>query len=429
MQVGLARAIITPDHPIWMTGFAARTAPSEGVCSDIEASAIVLDNGDLRVAVLAIDLVGVDEFLLDPIREHARGIGIAPEAMLINCSHTHCAPACRVVRGSCRRFDDEYLEGLKARLCGLLDEAVADLRESTLDHTSGFCTLGINRRRVGPDGVSQMAPNALKPVDIDVPVLRVLVPDGAVRALAFSYACHPTTMGGQLIGPDFPGPARQYVAEHIDGCLPIFWQGCGGDVKPRNIGGNGRFASGPLEMVGEIGHELGRAVLAALCTDPAPLGDDLAAVSAIVDLPTRQQPTEAELQALEEGNQWERMWAEAARKTIAEKGGLAEALPVEVQVLRIGDLYIVGMGGEISCEIGLEIKDRLNHLRVCTLGYSNLLRCYVASDRSHPEGGYEVRDSFLYSWTPEPRPLGLRQGAARMLVDKALELILGLEAA
>ena len=424
MRIGLATTNITPDRPIFMTGFAARTEPSEGAYIDLEASAVVLDDGERRVGIMALDLVGVDEYLLEPIRRKAAELGIAPEAMLVNCSHTHCAPACRVVRGSCRKFDEDYLSALTETLCALLEQAVADLQEGALDYTVGSCTLGINRRRTNPDGSNAgMLPTPDKPIDMDVPVLRVLSPDGQVRAVLFSYAAHPTTMGGQLIGTDYPGPARDMIRSAIPGCLPIFLQGCGGDIKPRNLTADGRFAPGTVEIVTEIGHELARAVFAALCGSPEPLGDRLDCVSAVAELPSRGTPTEQQLQELEAGGQWERAYAEAARKTIAEDGGLAETLPVEVQVLRIGDLYIVGLGGEVSCEIGLEIKAKLAGQRVCTLGYSNLLRCYVASLGAHPEGGYEVERSFLYSLHPGPRPLGLKPESVQVLVDRATGLV------
>jgi len=422
MKVGLANATITPDRPIWMTGFAARTAPSEGAYNDLEASVIVLDDGQTRIGILALDLVGVDEFLLDPVREAAARCGIAPECMLVNCSHTHCAPACRVVRGSCRNFDEDYLEGLKATLGSLLEAAVADLQESRLEYAVGTCTLGINRRGTTADGKPGMLPAPGKPLDTDVPVLRILTPDGEMRAVVFSYACHPTTMGGQLIGTDYPGPARDVLRDAFPGCLPVFLQACGGDVKPRNITARGTFASGPVEVVYEIGHELGRAVLAALCGEATVLDGPLATASDIAELPARGQPSEEQLAAFEEGNQWEKRWAEAARKTIAEKGKLADALPVEVQALSIGPLTLVAMGGEISCEIGLEIKRRLAGRAIWTLGYSNLLRCYVASESAHDEGGYEVDRSFLYSWTPEPRPLGLARESAPILLDTAVAL-------
>ncbi len=424
MQIGLASTSITPDRPIFMTGFAARTEPSEGAYHDLEASVVALDDGERRLCIMALDLVGVDEYLLEPIRRRAAELGVAPEAMLVNCSHTHCAPACRVVRGSCRKFDEAYLSALTETLCGLLEQAVADLQEGTLDFTVGSCTLGINRRRADPDGVNAgMLPTPDKPTDMDVPVLRVLDPDGQVRAVVFSYAAHPTTMGGQLIGTDYPGPARDMIRANLPGCLPVFLQGCGGDIKPRNLTADGRFAPGSVEIVTEIGHELARAVFAALCGRPEPLGDDLDCVSALAELPSRGTPTGQQLQELEAGGQWEQAYAEAVRETIAEQGGLAETLPVEVQVLRIGDLCLVAFGGEVSCEIGLEIKAKLAGRTVWTLGYSNLLRCYVASLGAHAEGGYEVERSFLYSLHPGPRPLGLKPESVRVLVDSATGLV------
>jgi hypothetical protein len=424
MKVGIANAAITPECPIWMTGFAARTEPADGIYADIEASVVVFESGEERAAIIALDLVGVDEYLLDAFRKSAAELGIPGECTLVNCSHTHCAPSCRVVRGSNRHFDEKWLADLKSTVSSLLRQAIDNLQDSVIEYRVGSCTLGCNRRRVDADGgTSGMLPDPNKPIDIDVPVLRVLSLDGEPRATLFTYAAHPTTMGGQQIGPDYPGPARDYLRKQTPGCIPIFLQGCGGDVKPRNVTPDRRFAAGPIEMVYEIGHELGRAVATALCGEPVVLGEELGCASAIAQLPTRGTPSEETLAELEQGNQWQKMYAETARETIAEKGGLAEHLPVEVQGIRIGDLHIVAMGGEISVEIGLEIKQRLPEMMVWTLGYSNLLRCYVASLGAHPEGGYEVETSFLYSWTPEPRPLGLKPESVAVLVDTALSIV------
>ncbi len=231
-------------------------------------------------------------------------------------------------------------------------------------------------------------------------------------------------MGGQLIGTDYPGPARGLLREAIPGCLPIFLQGCGGDVKPRSVDPVKKaFGVATVETVYEIGHELGRAVAAALCGEPGELGDELAGTSGTADLPTRGTPTEQQLTGLEAGNDWEQAYAQAARKTIAEKGGLADTLPVEVQVLKIGGLHILAMGGETSCEIGLELKQKLSDLKLWTLGYSNLLRSYVASLGAHSEGGYEAETAFLYSLTPEPRPLGYKPESVAVLINKGIELV------
>lgn len=120
MKAGIATIDITPKLPAWMAGYMARTEPAHGGYSPIAASAVVFDNGRCRVGIVAADLVGVDEFLLEPLRDAAAELGIARERMMINCSHTHCGPAARRARGSYRRFDDDYLEQLKEKLADLV---------------------------------------------------------------------------------------------------------------------------------------------------------------------------------------------------------------------------------------------------------------------------------------------------------------------
>jgi len=96
------------------------------------------------------------------------------------------------------------------------------------------------------------------------------------------------------------------------------------------------------------------------------------------------------------------------------QGGL---FPVEVQVLRIGDLYIVGLNGEILVEIGLHIKRELPDLAVWVNGYSNRDLSYVANAAAYDEGGYEVTAGWTTSET---------EG---ILVNKAVELTKALQSA
>lgn len=49
LQVGLARAKITPEKPIRMAGYASRNKPSEGVLADLYAKAMAFeDAGEKR---------------------------------------------------------------------------------------------------------------------------------------------------------------------------------------------------------------------------------------------------------------------------------------------------------------------------------------------------------------------------------------------
>jgi len=382
LKVGIATVDITPEGSVYMQGFSGRdNKPSEGVYKEIEASCVVFDNGVTRVGLMAIDVCKTALAQLEQVREAAQKLGIPPQHMMINSSHTHCGP--RVLG----RKNADYMPVFEERICGLLQTAVDDLQEAKLDYTVGSSTMAINRRQLGPDGKAVgMRPEPRKPIDPDVPVLRVVSPDGTVRAVIFSYACHPTTMGGYEIGPDFVGYARDWIAAAYPGCLPVFLQGCGGDIKPRYTKPNGRFGYVLLdakETVAEMGHELGRAVMAAICIPPPPLGTYLGGRSENVGLPTTMKVEDTP------------------------KGGL---FPVEVQVLRIGDLYIVGLNGEILVEIGLHIKRELSDLKVWVNGYSNRDLSYVANAAAFDEGGYEVKAGWTTAETED------------ILVTKTVEL-------
>ena len=389
LKVGIANTDITPKGPVYMHGFSGRDKkPSEGVYKEIEASCVVFDNGVTRVGLMAIDVCKTDVSQVAKVREAAQELGIPPQHMMINSSHTHCAP--RVLG----KKNADYLPVFEERICDLVQTAVDDLQEATLDYTVGSCTMAINRRQLNDEGeYVGMRPEPRKPMDPDVPVLRVVSPDGTVRAVIFGYACHPTTMGGQEIGPDFVGYARDWIAAAYPGCLPVFLQGCAGDIKPRYTKANGRFGYVLLdakETVAEMGHELGRAVLAAICIPPPALGTYLAGRSESVGLPTTMK---------------------------VEDTPKGELFPVEVQVLRIGDLYIVGLNGEILVEIGLHIKRELADLKVWVNGYSNRDLSYVPNAAAFGEGGYEVKAG----WTTAE--------AEDILVNKVVELTRSLASA
>ena len=60
LKAGVGRVEITPEGPIWMSGYAARTKPAEGKLHDLWAKALVLEDPDGRRGVLVtMDLVGI----------------------------------------------------------------------------------------------------------------------------------------------------------------------------------------------------------------------------------------------------------------------------------------------------------------------------------------------------------------------------------
>jgi len=237
LKVGIATVDITPVQPVWMQGFAARKAPSTGVFKNLSATCLVFDNGQMRLGLMALDVCKISEEALIAIRAAAAKVGIAPQRMIINSSHTHCGP-------SFNSKNAAYISNFVARTCSLLPAAVADLKDARLDYALGSSTMGVNRRQLDSKGKAiGMRPEPRKPIDLDVPVLRILGSTNQVRAVVFSYACHPTTLQASCldIAPDYVGFARDWIAAAYTNCTPVFLQGFGGDVKPRYVSPTGKF--------------------------------------------------------------------------------------------------------------------------------------------------------------------------------------------
>ncbi|MEO8271519.1 MAG: neutral/alkaline non-lysosomal ceramidase N-terminal domain-containing protein [Aureliella sp.] len=92
-QVGAAKRDITPQEPVPMWGYGARHAAlSEGVLDPLFASAVVIQAGDEKIAIVGLDLGrSPAEASLVRIRERIKSeAGI--EHALIAGSHTHHGP-------------------------------------------------------------------------------------------------------------------------------------------------------------------------------------------------------------------------------------------------------------------------------------------------------------------------------------------------
>ena len=388
LRVGIATADITPEAPVWMRGFGGRKRPSEGVARPVLAQCVVFDNGQTRVAVVALDLCALSYRQLLRLRGAAERAGIPQQHLMINVSHTHFAPHMGSVDPHPRNLEYDAL--FTERTQPLFDAAVADLQPALLDFTIGSSTMAANRRQLNDEGqiTKGLRPEPRKPIDPDVHVLRVLSAEGQARAVVFGYACHPTTASLRmkcLVGTDYTGYARDWVAAAYPGAEPIFLQGCGGDIKPRAIRPCTETRTGQFHLVlldereskAAVGYELGRAVAAATAVPPPPV--------------PAGRPKERE-QAL---------------ATPVPLGGIVETVPLpskadpeqmarhlwHMGAWRIGDVYLFGGQGELLSAIGLRIKRELPDLRVWTNGYTHWGGGYFADAASHPEGGYEVRNT------------------------------------
>src|SRR5205823_8918428 len=136
------------------------------------------------------------------------------------------------------------------------------LKPARLGYSHARAGFAMNRRLPTAKGY-QNSPYPDGPVDHDVPVLRVEDAEKKLRAIAFGYACHNTTLSFYEFCGDYAGFAQQYLEEAHPEALALFLTGCGGDQNP--------YPRGTIALCRQHGRTLATAVDAALLTVPRPI--------------------------------------------------------------------------------------------------------------------------------------------------------------
>ena len=93
MRAGTSRIDITPPKGVSMGGYLARTKGAEGIHDPLFVRALVLEDGERRVALLSVDLAAVDRPVSSDIRRRIEQETAIPAAqVMLACTHTHAGP-------------------------------------------------------------------------------------------------------------------------------------------------------------------------------------------------------------------------------------------------------------------------------------------------------------------------------------------------
>src|SRR5579859_2358909 len=96
-KAGIGRIIITPEKPIYMSGYAGRDHPSEGAIHDLWAKALAIeDRKGARVVIVTTDLIGLPRGVADVVAARVQQqYGIDRSHLVLTSSHTHTGPLIR----------------------------------------------------------------------------------------------------------------------------------------------------------------------------------------------------------------------------------------------------------------------------------------------------------------------------------------------
>jgi hypothetical protein len=409
LSAGAARRIITPPKGIFLIGYGDRSKGNIGVHDDLTATALVLDDGTTRIAIVALDILTINEFIVDRVRAR-----LTPTEVLLCCSHTHSGPIAYADEKSPRK-NREYIDSLVDNIVEAVQEAQLNLKPAHLEYSSGEANVGINRREKMPDGRMEIGRNPNGARDKSVQVVGVFTPTvsphflrkwgetvGGRLATVVNYACHGTVLGPDnlLVSADWIGVMRNKVEEELGG-LTLFLQGAAANINPDMYWDDARA----YEMVAEQGLGVAKAVL----DTAGSRSEKMRSVPLGIERIDAWLPTETSAATAHPPKNYGKPLLSMAKlpgfmavfadvllnqrypwKSVIEAKNGFWSVPMRINTVRIGELALVTFGAETFTEIGLKVKSSSPAKRTLFASVSDGCISYLHTEESHHEGGYEV---------------------------------------
>jgi neutral ceramidase len=430
VKAGIQAIDISPSKPMFLLGYPHVPRISTGIHDPLYATALYLSNDREAIFNISVDVLMISHWFIRQCREEISAItGVHPNHILISTTHTHSAP----VTVDLLLFKDdpvvppidpEYMAIVKQSIIEAATTAFQNAQPSSIAHlTIDIDGVGTNRHH--PQGPHDPQAGLL--------IIKKTKSDN-VTAISIVYSMHPTVLheDTSLVTADFPGFTRQLLNDYYPEAKILYQTGPSGNLSPRYHVKSQTFAEAE-----RLGNHLGYQILKEIKgLDKNQFNDSIKidAVNTFINLPFHHfpQPAAAEMKLLHDQEAYAALKGEnaphgplrTAEVTIfgteqllkfshMQETGELELIQrkyevIEIQALRIGDICLLGIPGEMFVEYSLEIK-RSTSPTVFVISLANgELQGYIVTPEAE---GYEANFSLF-----EPQ-------AGKIIVDQSVKLI------
>ncbi|WP_153556852.1 hypothetical protein [Roseimaritima sediminicola] len=424
LHTGGATVSITPEQPVALSG-QMHTRIAKTVASPVTATALAIEarEGDEVVdqaIMVSCDLVAIREGILELVRDRLkeRIPDFDVQKLFISATHTHTAP---VMRQEAYQLPeegiiqpDEYVQFLADQIADASAQAWQSRRPGSVGWGLGYAVVALNRRSVYADGSAQMYGSTSRSnfrglegyEDHGVEVLCFWDENDKLFATAINVACPAQEVeSGSVVDADFWHQVRQSLrAKYGEDLLVLGWTGAAGDQSPHLM--YRKAADERMRKLRGLSRleELSRRIVVAW--EEAYEGArqekhrDVPFVHSVqaVDLPERLV-TEQEAAALrtkvanlssDPSKKRRMLWHQAALDRFErQQAGDQRPYPIELHVIRLGDIAIATNPFELFTDFGIQMKSRSPALQTFVVQLTGP-GSYVPSRRAAQGGGYSA---------------------------------------
>lgn len=361
MRVGYAQTVITPSlgRPVYLAGF-GNNRRAESVHDDLYARALTVQDEETTLVLVALDLIG---FFGSDVQEVIQQVHVSqPQVEIVIVStHTHHAPDTLGLWGPDTRtygVDREYLFEVKNQIGQTISTSLSKLQPATMKWAAVH--------------VPGLAKNVRNPeiVDDELTVAEFVSGNMSLASL-FNFPCHPEVLWehNPHITSDYVGYLRREV-ERRTGAPCIFFPGALGGMMTPDVKDHS------FEEAESMGKRLAEAGLNALRA-----ADSRQAPSISIE----RNQIKARLTNL--------LYKMAfRRKLLPDVRDHEGYVHSEVNLIRLGGLWLATVPGELLPRLGLQLKAWMREAGAQVTGVIGL---------ANDELGYILPvEDFKYPWNP-----------------------------
>jgi neutral ceramidase len=437
LRAGAAKVDITPKE-------SELAVSTDSIRDPLFARAIVVDDGSTCAVLVGLDLGGASNQIVDDATARAsRSTGCPAQNFIISATHTHSSNTLGLGgRGAptAKTVADAIVEAANT--------AKSRLAPARVGYGTTKVDLNVNRDLFNSKLEWRQEPNPEGPSDKTLAVLEFLGNDNVPIGVYMNYAMHPINfyLSG-VISADFPGEASRYIEDLFDNhTAAIFTQGASGDQNPRNfrspttfMGERAALTRGHGPFVQTVGPPLAprdqasakgsNAQQASAEREPIPAenldaykkalartGDYVHMLGTMIGSSSVRVMRES-IQPIDTARIWAGQEnftcpgrirndaANPARENVFPGYKEGPDVNLKVGLLRIGDINIATVNGEVYSQIAMRLKATApaNKTIVVTLASGMANSGYIYSDEAYSHLSFQVIGSRLKPGCAEGR--------------------------
>jgi hypothetical protein len=369
MKIGYAQSVITPslERPIYLAGF-GNNRRAETVHDDLTVRALSIQAGEMVLVLCALDLIGFFRSdVLDVI--HQVHQTYPNTKIVIASTHTHHGPDTMGLWGpdnKTRGVDPDYMADLKSKIA---DTILAALSGPSTSSGPALKPATVRSTSVHVPGLVKNARNP-EIVDDELTLAQFLDPENQPLVTLMNFPCHPEVLWehNPHLTADYPGSLRSEV-ERVTGAPCIFFSGALGGMLTPDVQDHS------FEEAEGMGKKLAEEGLKAL---DAVSSEQLSVV----------RIQKKELQVRLTNILYKIAFKRKLLPDVREKGRLT----TEVNLIKIGGLWLATVPGEMLPRLGLALKASLREAGAKVAGVIGL---------ANDELGYIIpAEDFKYPLNP-----------------------------